>query len=57
MYSRHRYRGSWYQSVFWLVVGILIGQFFRFDITLDSDRSQLPVQTQTAHLIEDKANA
>ena len=42
MYSRSRYGrygGNWYQSVFWLLVGILIGQFFRFDITLDSAQS------------------
>ena len=42
--SYSRYGGNWYQSVFWLLVGILIGQFFRFDIVLDS--AQTPTQTQ-----------
>ena len=51
MYGRNRYsryRGNWYQSAFWLVVGILIGQFFRFNITFeDSERTQATAQSPT----------
>ena len=50
MYGRNRYsryRGNWYQSAFWLVVGILVGQFFRFNITFeDSERTQIPPKAQ-----------
>lgn len=50
MYGRSRYGhrgGNWYQSAFWLVVGILIGQFFRFNITFqDSEQTQLPPKAQ-----------
>ena len=48
MYSRNsRNGGNWYQAAFWLVVGILIGQFLRFDIVLQpSDRtSHSQIQT------------
>ena len=48
MYSRNsRYGGNWYQAAFWLIVGILIGQFIRFDIVLQQRESTLPAQTQT----------
>ena len=51
--SYSRYGGNWYQSVFWLLVGILIGQFFRFDIVLDS--AQMPTTQPTTHEAIDNA--
>jgi len=55
MYGRSRYSNgnNWYQAAFWLVVGILIGQFLRFDINLAPRESTLPVQFQTAQTIEE----
>lgn len=48
MYNRSRYGGNWYQAAFWLVVGVLIGQFLRFDIDLAPRESALPAQLQIA---------
>ena len=59
MYGRNRYSrygGGWYQSVFWLSVGILIGQFFRFNITLGEEKQSRIAPVQIAQ-IEDKDNA
>ena len=59
MYGRNRYSrygGNWYQSVFWLLVGILIGQFFRFNITLGDDQQSYIAPVQIAKT-EDKNNA
>ena len=53
MYNRNRYSrygGNWYQSVFWLVIGILIGQFLRFDIRLQDSSAQVQSTIHTAQL-------
>lgn len=34
-------------AAFWLLTGILIGQFLRFDINLTPRESALPVQSET----------
>ncbi|MGB3300682.1 MAG: hypothetical protein WBA76_20655 [Phormidesmis sp.] len=52
MYNRNRYGGNWYQAAFWLVIGILIGQFLRFDINLAPRDSALPAQIKTAQITE-----
>ncbi|PZO11254.1 MAG: hypothetical protein DCF25_19730 [Leptolyngbya foveolarum] len=56
MYNRNRYGGNWYQAAFWLVIGIFIGQFLRFDINLAPRESVVPAQFQTAQTTEDKAS-
>lgn len=48
MYNRNRSTGNWYQAAFWLVIGVLIGQFLRFDINLKPRESALPAQAQIA---------
>lgn len=48
MYSRNR--GNWYQAAFWLIVGIFIGQFFRFNINFQPRESALPAQTQSENV-------
>lgn len=53
MYNRNRYGGNWYQAAFWLIVGICLGQFFRFDVDLQPRESALPVQFQIAQTIGD----
>ena len=45
MYGRSR-NPNWYMAAFWLVTGILIGQFLRFDIDLAPRDSALPVSPQ-----------
>lgn len=59
MYSRNRHGGNWYQAAFWLIVGILIGQFLRFDINLaPRENSQLaPSQLQIAQTTPGTNNA
>lgn len=57
MYNRNRYGSNWYQAAFWLVVGILIGQFLRFDIDLKPRESVVLAPIQTAKITEDKADA
>ena len=42
--------GNWYQAAFWLIIGIFIGQFLRFDINLSPRDSALPSQVQTAQI-------
>lgn len=52
MYSRNRYGGgNWYQAAFWLIVGILIGQFIRFDVVLQPS-SDAPTAQTTAQFFE-----
>ena len=46
MYGRNRNRGNWYMAAFWLITGILIGQFLRFDINLAPRESALPPLSQ-----------
>lgn len=46
MYGRSR-NSNWYMAAFWLITGILIGQFLRFDIDLAPRDSALPAQTTT----------
>ena len=48
MYNRSRHGSNWYMAAFWLTVGILIGQFLRFDIDLAPREGALPAQVQTA---------
>lgn len=51
MYSRNsRYGGNWYQAAFWLVVGIVIGQFLRFDIVFQPSDRTSATQTQTSQV-------
>ena len=57
MYRRNRYGQNWYMAAFWLVIGILIGQFLRFDIDLAPRESSLPAQNKIAQIIKDKTNA
>ena len=50
MYGRSRYGNNWYMAAFWLVVGVLIGQFLRFDINLAPRESAAQEQTQYTQL-------
>ena len=53
MYSRNRYGGgNWYQAAFWLIIGILIGQFIRFDVVLQP-RSESSTAQTTAQILEE----
>ena len=54
--SRSRYGGNWYQSVFWLLIGILIGQFFRFDITLGDEQQSRITPAPIAQILKDTQN-
>ncbi len=47
MYNRNRYGGNWYQAAFWLIIGLILGQFFRFNIVLQEPESALPAISQT----------
>jgi len=56
MYNRNRYgSNNVYMAIFWLLVGILIGQVLRFDIDL-APRENSAAQVQTAQTTEDKDN-
>ena len=47
MYRHRTYgRGSWYQAFFWVLVGILIGQFLDFDLSLQPRREQSQTQME-----------
>ena len=59
MYNRNRYSrygGNWYQSVFWLLIGILIGQFFRFNITLGDEQQSQTAPVQITQTLEETHN-
>ena len=40
MYRRNYSRISWYQAFFWVLLGVIIGQFLDFDLSLQPRRQQ-----------------